>query len=131
MLTQEQIDFFHENGFLRIPQVYSEEEISAMSDSLDRLIEDWAITSPGWSGPWRDVYLDKKLEKEVKLTAMHDLHMYSSAWMGAVTNPKLAQALSSIIGIQRRIAPHNHAHQAAANGASLPHAPGLPLLRTC
>ena len=51
MLSQEQIDFFHEKGFLRIPQVYSEEEINEMSDSLDQLIEDWALTSPGWSGP--------------------------------------------------------------------------------
>ena len=30
MLSQEQIDFFHENGFLRIPQVFNEEEISAL-----------------------------------------------------------------------------------------------------
>ena len=49
MLTQQQIDFFHENGFLRIPRVFDEDEIGALSDSLDRLIEDWAITSPGWS----------------------------------------------------------------------------------
>ena len=97
MLSQEQIDFFHENGFLRIPQVYNEAEITALSDSLDRLIEDWSITSPGWSGPWRDVYLDEELEKQVKLTAMHDLHLYSDAWMRAVTNPKLGKCLSQLL----------------------------------
>ena len=97
MLNQEQIDFFHENGFLRIPQVYNEAEIADLSDSLDRLIEDWAITSAGWSGPWRDVYFDEELEKQVKLTAMHDLHLYSDAWMRAVTNPKLAKALSQLL----------------------------------
>ena len=97
MLSQAQIDFFHENGFLRIPQVFNEEEITELSDSLDRLIEDWAITNPGWSGPWRDVYLDENLEKDVRLTAMHDLHLYSDAWMRAVTNPKLAAALSQLL----------------------------------
>jgi ectoine hydroxylase-related dioxygenase (phytanoyl-CoA dioxygenase family) len=97
MLTQDQIDFFHENGFLRIPQVFNEEEITALSDSLDRLIEDWSITSPGWSGPWRDVYLDEEVEKQVKLTAMHDLHLYSDAWMRAVTNPKLGKCLSQLL----------------------------------
>ena len=97
MLTQEQIDFFHENGFLRIPQVYDEAEITELSDSLDRLIEDWSITSPGWSGPWRDVYLDEEVEKQVKLTAMHDLHLYSDAWMRAVTNPKLGKCLSQLL----------------------------------
>lgn len=97
MLTQDQIDFFHENGYLRIPQVYDDEEITALSDSLDRLIEDWSITSPGWSGPWRDVYLDEEVEKQVKLTAMHDLHLYSDAWMRAVTHPKLAKCLSQLL----------------------------------
>ena len=97
MLTQEQIDSFHENGFLRIPQVFTDAETDALSDSLDRLIEDWAITSPGWSGPWRDVYFDEELEKQVKLTAMHDLHLYSDAWMRAVTNAKLSTALSQLL----------------------------------
>ncbi|MCY3797701.1 MAG: phytanoyl-CoA dioxygenase family protein [Chloroflexi bacterium] len=97
MLTQEQIDFFHENGYLRIPQVFDEAEVAELSDSLDRLIEDWSITSPGWSGPWRDVYLDAEVEKQVKLTAMHDLHLYSDAWMRAVTNPKLAKCLSQLL----------------------------------
>ena len=97
MLTQDQIDFFHENGFLRVPQVYDDEEITALSDSLDRLIEDWSITSPGWSGPWRDVYLDEEVEKQVKLTAMHDLHLYSDAWMRAVTHPKLGKCLSLLL----------------------------------
>ena len=68
-----------------------------MSDSLDRLIEDWSITSPGWSGPWRDVYLDEEVEKQVKLTAMHDLHLYSDAWMRAVTHPKLGKCLSQLL----------------------------------
>lgn len=97
MLSQEQIDFFHENGYLRIPQVFNDEEITALSDSLDRLIEDWSITSPGWSGPWRDVYLDEEVEKQVKLTAMHDLHLYSDAWMRAVTHPKLGKCLSQLL----------------------------------
>jgi len=97
MLTQEQIDFFHEHGFLRIPQVFSEAEIDALSDSLDRLIEDWAITSPGWSGPWREVYFDEELEKQVKLTAMHDLHFYPHACLRAVTKPKLAAPLSPLL----------------------------------
>lgn len=97
MLTQEQKNSFHENGFLRIPQVYNEDEISYMSDELDRLIEDWSITDQGWTGPWREAYFDENLDKKVKLTAMHDLHLYSAAWMQAVTNQKLATAISELL----------------------------------
>lgn len=97
MLTQEQIAFFNENGFLHIPQVFTPEEIDFMSDELDRLIDDWAFTDQGWTGPWREAYFDENLDKKVKLTAMHDLHFYSEAWMKAVTNAKLATAISELL----------------------------------
>lgn len=98
MLTQQQIDFYHENGYLHIPQVYTKAEIDELSDEMDRLVEDWSFTSPGWSGPWRQAYMDPETEAKSKLTAMHDLHFYSSAWSRAVANPRLVEALSQLLG---------------------------------
>ncbi len=98
MLTQKQIDFYNENGFLHIPNVYSADETQALSDEMDRLVEEWAFTSPGWSGPWRQAYMDPETEKQSKLTAMHDLHFYSAAWARAVAHAKLAEALSDLLG---------------------------------
>ena len=98
MLTQAQIDFYNEHGYLHIPQVFSPEEIGWLADDLDRLVEDWAFTSPGWSGPWRQAYMDPETEKKSKLTAMHDLHLYSAAWAMAVTHPKLTAAIADLIG---------------------------------
>ncbi|MEZ4660705.1 MAG: hypothetical protein R2911_24390 [Caldilineaceae bacterium] len=60
MLTQEQISFYNTNGYLHIPQVYSVAETQELSDEMDRLVEDWAFTSPGWTGPWRQAYMDPK-----------------------------------------------------------------------
>ena len=65
---------------------------------MDRLVEEWAFTSPGWNGPWRLAYMDPETEKKSKLTAMHDLHFYSVAWMRAATNRRLAKALSQLLG---------------------------------
>ncbi len=98
MLTQEQTLFFHENGFLRIPEVFTAEETAELSAEMDRLVEDWAFTSPGWSGPWRQAYMDPETEKKSKLTAMHDLHFYSDAWMRAVTHHKLTACIAALIG---------------------------------
>lgn len=98
MLTQEQINFYHQQGYLHIPHLFTAEETQKLSDEMDRLVEDWAFTSPGWSGPWRQAYMDPETEKQSKLTAMHDLHFYSVAWMRAATNPKLAEALSELLG---------------------------------
>lgn len=98
MLSQEQIQFFDENGFLRIPQVFTAAEMDDLEGDLDYLMDHWARTEMGWSGPWRNVYMDADTEKKSKLTSLHDLHFYSEAWMRAVTNPRMADALSVLIG---------------------------------
>jgi phytanoyl-CoA hydroxylase len=98
MLTKEQIDDFNENGYLRIPQIYTASEVEAMRIELDRLIQDWATTNAGWSGPWRHVYMSPDVEQRSMLTHLHDLHFYSEAWCRAVTNPRLAAAMSDLLG---------------------------------
>ena len=98
MLAQDQIEFFHEQGYLHIPQVFAPGEIDSLSDELDRLVQEWAFTSPGWTGPWRQAYMDPETEQKSKLTAMHDLHFYASAWCRAVTHSGLTQAVSDLLG---------------------------------
>jgi len=98
VLTPEQTSFFHDHGYLRIPQVFSPAETAELADHLDWLIGVWADTSPGWSGPWRKVYMNEATEKKSKLTAMHDLYNYSEPWMRAVTNPRLTGAMADLLG---------------------------------
>jgi hypothetical protein len=98
MLSQAQIASYQEQGFLHIPGVFSQAETDELATELDRLVQDWSFTSEGWVGPWRQAYMDPETEKKSKLTAMHDLHLYSTTWMRAVTNPKLAEALSDLLG---------------------------------
>ncbi|MDD9986931.1 MAG: phytanoyl-CoA dioxygenase family protein [Spirochaetaceae bacterium] len=97
-LAQADVDFFHENGFLRIPSVFTPEESQAQADDLDRLAHDWATIDRRWPGPWRKVYMDDEEEKAAKLEAMHELHFYSRAWLDAVTSPRLIACLVPILG---------------------------------
>jgi phytanoyl-CoA hydroxylase len=98
MLTQDMINFYDENGYLRIPEMFTTAETHELSDALDRLVQDWAFTSEGWTGPWRQVYMDPDTEKKSKLTAMHDLQFYSETWMRAVTHSRLVEAISDLLG---------------------------------
>jgi hypothetical protein len=98
MLTHEQVESYNEHGFLHIHQVFTPTEVDELSDELDKLVREWAMTSPGWTGPWRRVYMTEEVEKKAKLTAMHDLQFYSAAWMRAVTNRRLVQAMSDLLG---------------------------------
>ena len=98
MLTQDQIGFYKENGYIRIPQVFTPEEMNGLEKDLDFLLDHWAQTDMGWTGPWRKAYMDAETDKKSKLTSLHDLHFYSEAWCRGVTNPRLAQCMSELIG---------------------------------
>ena len=39
-LKQKDINFFHENGFLRIPQVFTPEETDELEEAFSRLVLD-------------------------------------------------------------------------------------------
>ena len=43
-------------------------------------------------------YMSPDVEKRSMLTHLHDLHFYSEAWCHAVTSPRLAEAMSDLLG---------------------------------
>jgi ectoine hydroxylase-related dioxygenase (phytanoyl-CoA dioxygenase family) len=98
MLRPDQIATYHENGYLRIPQVFEPDEVEQLRQELDNLVQDWATTNAGWSGPWRDVYMSPGVEQRSMLTHLHDLHFYSADWCRAVTKPVLAAAMADLLG---------------------------------
>lgn len=97
MLTQKQIDFFRENGFIRLRQVYPPKELAQMSEELDYIIQTFANWNAAWRGPWREKYLTADEEKKATLVAIHELQHYSAAWTRAVTKPRLADAISALM----------------------------------
>jgi len=98
IVNEKDVDHFNENGFLRIPSLFSSREIGELDRALNRLVLDWANTTEGWSGPWRKAYMDDATDKMSKLTAMHDLHLYSDVWCRAVTNRFLVGSIADLIG---------------------------------
>ena len=96
-LNDEQLDFWHEQGYLRIPAVFTPEEVSQLRDDLDWMIDNWAGRGLGWTGPWRKKYMDDATEAKSELIAMHDLHFYAQSWMRCVTNAKLCQAMGEML----------------------------------
>lgn len=98
MLTQDQIAFFWREGYLHLPQIFSEHEMHALEHDLEFLLEAWAQTDQGWTGPWRHALMDAKTEQLSKLTSLHDLHFYSAAWCRAVAQPHLTEAMADLLG---------------------------------
>jgi ectoine hydroxylase-related dioxygenase (phytanoyl-CoA dioxygenase family) len=97
MLTQEQIDFYRENGFIRLEQVYDPDELRRMSEELDYVIRSFADWGAGWRGPWRKEYMDAEEDRKAILVAIHEMHHYSAAWTRAISNPRLVDALAQLL----------------------------------
>lgn len=97
-LTREQVNFYREHGYLRIREVFTAAETDELERDLDRLIQEWAFTDKGWTGPWRQVYMDAETEEKSKLVAMHDLQLYSEPWCRAITDSNLTRAMSDLLG---------------------------------
>ncbi|MEQ8716389.1 MAG: phytanoyl-CoA dioxygenase family protein [Acidimicrobiales bacterium] len=98
VLSDAEARFYHEHGYVLIPNVYSDDQIEQMREGLMDLIARWAWNDEGWTGPWRKVYMDEETEKLSKLIYLHDLDLYSGAWMQAATNDRLCDALVDLLG---------------------------------
>ncbi|MBI3118013.1 MAG: phytanoyl-CoA dioxygenase family protein [Candidatus Hydrogenedentes bacterium] len=98
MLSETDREFFWEEGYLRIPQVFSQVEMDTLEKELEFLLGEWAQTDMGWTGPWRRALMDEQTEKKSKLTSLHDLHFYSEAWCRAVAQSTLTEAMGDLLG---------------------------------
>jgi phytanoyl-CoA hydroxylase len=98
LLTGNQTAFFEEHGYLHVPGVFSPDELGAMERDLRMLIDTWALATAGWTGPWRQVYMDETTERDAQLIALHDLELYSQAWCAAVVNPRLCGTMADLLG---------------------------------
>ena len=96
-LTADDVAFYHEHGYLHIPNVFTADEISTLKADLDWMIQVWANVGVGWTGPWRKALMDLDTEARSKLIAMHDLQFYSRSWMEAVTSEPLADAMQRLL----------------------------------
>lgn len=97
VLSSEDVQFFWDNGYLRVPGVFTPDETAELRSELDRLIGEWA-SRVEWTGPWRKAYMDEKTERDGKFEGMHDLQTYSAAWARGILNPRLVQVLVDVLG---------------------------------
>ena len=120
MLTEEQVTFYNERGYLRLRDVYSPDEVEHQSVELERLMLEWAQQTAGWRGPWRKAYMTAEEDARARLTAMHELQNYSEAFMRAVVSDRLTGAVADLIGPDVELHHHHPARQGAEHGTPFP-----------
>ncbi len=97
-LTEDEIAFYNEHGYLRLRQVFTPQEIAELSEELDHIIQHFAMHGKGWRGPWRQQLMTAEEEAKSVLVAIHELQCYSQAWARAILNRRLTEAVADLIG---------------------------------
>ena len=97
-LSQKEIDFYNEHGFLRLEGVFSKEEVAELSEELDYVIENFATRGKGWSGPWRQQLMAADEEQQSVLVALHEIQCYAASWIRAIVNRRLVDSVTDLIG---------------------------------
>jgi phytanoyl-CoA hydroxylase len=98
VLTEEQVAFYEEHGYLRIPQVFAEEELEAMDRELLEVLATWGLDVVGWTGDWKKDYMEDELIHTTKLVGVEGVDLYSASWAAAIFNPNLCDAMADLIG---------------------------------
>jgi ectoine hydroxylase-related dioxygenase (phytanoyl-CoA dioxygenase family) len=97
-ISRDQVDYFNENGFLRLDNVFDPKTVAWQSQELERLMQEWATQGPGWRGPWRKAYMTAEEDERARLDIMSDLPSYSEAYYRAVTSERLVGAVADLLG---------------------------------
>lgn len=97
-LTREQYERLQEDGYLHLKGVFDEKEISVLSGDLDRLIDEWAEEDMGWSGDWREDYLDPDQRDGTSLIHLHDLQFYAEPFAQMVQDSRVVTPIAQLIG---------------------------------
>src|SRR4051812_37895819 len=97
-LTQDEVDFYDQHGFLRLRGVFSAPEVEELSAELDYVIENFATRGKGWSGPWRQQLMNATEEEQSVLVALHEIESYAASWMRAIVKERLTESLADILG---------------------------------
>ena len=56
MLTESEIKAYHEDGYLKVEQLFTPEETEELGSEMIRIINEWGEERIGWPGPWRSQF---------------------------------------------------------------------------
>ena len=98
MLTQEQIDAYYRDGYLKVEALFSRDESAELAADMVRIIEEWGEETIGWKGPWRDRYLRQEERLNTKAVFLHRPDFYSAIWARVIHHERLVGCVCDLIG---------------------------------
>ncbi|XP_012273386.1 uncharacterized protein LOC105695918 [Orussus abietinus] len=112
VLTREQKQCYNENGFIKLSNIFSKNEVDEISDAYNELFErKHKENLEGLESAWKG----DDMKKEANYTpytvkSIHGLQMHSAVFTRLITHPKLLDALEDIMDTKDILLHHTKAH---------------------
>ncbi|XP_044729875.1 probable alpha-ketoglutarate-dependent hypophosphite dioxygenase [Chrysoperla carnea] len=116
-LTKEQKDFYAKNGFIKLSNIYSNEDMDRLSKEYDDLFTRKNIDD--MEAAWKGNDMKKQANFiNYSVKSLHNLQMHSSIFTEFITNQNMLEALEDIMGTPNILLHHTKAHlKPPENGA--------------
>ena len=99
MLTQEQVEAYRDDGYLRVSNIFTDEELKELEREMDFIVEEWwGEDSIGWKGPWRDHYLPAGEQEKTRAVFIANPQFYSAAWGRIIFHQRLTECVRALVG---------------------------------
>ncbi|KAJ1527014.1 hypothetical protein ONE63_008558 [Megalurothrips usitatus] len=107
-LTQQDVDFWKENGYVKF-RLYSDKEMDAICKEYDYLFK--LKENSGMEAAWiGDDMIKATKGKEVSVQSVHNLQMHSATFTKILTDDRLLDALQDVMGTEHIALHHTKAH---------------------
>lgn len=98
MITQKDIDFYGENGYLLVKGVFNEEEVKEMRGAVEGILQRAAQSKFDKNHRWEGDYMSSEELRKLVLKGFHEAHYHHAAFTRAAAHPNMVAVLRGLIG---------------------------------
>jgi phytanoyl-CoA hydroxylase len=120
VISQNDVEFYKENGYLLVKGVFNQQEVEEMRQAVEEIIIRAAQSKADHNSQWIGDFLPAEELKKLVLKGFHDVHYHDASFMRAVIHPNMAAVLTQIIGPNVQLHHSKMLVKPPENGAAFP-----------
>ncbi|WNQ12507.1 phytanoyl-CoA dioxygenase family protein [Paenibacillus aurantius] len=120
MISEKDVEFYKENGYLLVKKVFNAEEVAEMRTALDGILQRAAESKYDRNSAWNNDFLSPEEMKKLVLKGFHDVHYQDAAFTRAAVHPNMRAVLSKLIGPNVQLHHSKMLVKPPENGAAFP-----------
>ncbi|MBM7551507.1 phytanoyl-CoA dioxygenase family protein [Thalassobacillus pellis] len=120
MISEKDVAFYQENGYLLVKNVFNHEEVTRMQKGVDGIIQRATEAELDRNHAWQGDYLPKRELKKLVLKGFHDIHYQDASFTAALSHPNMNAILTELIGPNVQLHHSKMLVKPPENGAAFP-----------